>query len=410
MRKSMTFVIVSTLMLSASSANAQSEQEPRIQGDGVQHAHDYTVRQQDETPKTLLVEKAQAGHTGLHGGEVQQVGDFMVETLIEPGGLHLFITDRSGKTLDLSGARGLATLQFEGKTKRYRYDLFPDVQEDKRTGSMAVTVDLSHMAGRNVKVSYQLVGIQASQRRPLQFSAAALVPMTEAQKVAAAIEAQRVCPVSGLTLGSMGSPIPITVGNQTVYVCCKGCINAVKSKPEKYLVTAATLSFSPATEADADAIKRQKVCPVTGESLGSMGMPIKVAGLARDVYLCCEGCVKPLKKDPQKYLVQLTGYKKKPDLRIAPQRTLSDLERKLAVSILIEGMHCGHCAKHVTDTLRAVQGVGEVRVDLESKQATVLPKDSKSPPSVSALWDGVLESGYTPVQATAQGKVFDRRP
>ena len=410
MRKSLSFVIVGTLMLSMSTTDAQSQQGPRNQDEGVLDTHDHAGRHQAETPEAIPAEKPQADTSGPHGGTVQQVGDLGVETLIEPGGLRLFITDRSGQTLDLSRARGLATMQIEGNAKRYRYDLFPDIREDKHAESMAVAVDLSRIAGRNVEVSYQLVGIQGSQRRPLQFTTTAIVPMTEAQKVAAAIEAQRVCPVSGLQLGSMGNPIPVNVGDQTIYVCCKGCINAVKSKPEKYLVTAATLSFTPAEAADADAIKQQEVCPVTGEPLGSMGTPIKVTGLARDLYLCCQGCVNPLKKDPQKYLVQLTGYKAKPKLPVAPQRKLNDLERKLAVTIQIEGMHCGHCASHVAETLQAVEGAGEVRVDLESKQAAILPKNSESPPSTSALWDAVIESGYKPVKLTAQGDVFQKIP
>ena len=101
MKESISLVIVSTLMLGAWSAYAQSKQEPRNQSAVIDHA----VQQQDETPEALPEEKLQAGNTGPHGGESQQVSDLEVETLIEPGGLRLFITDRSRKSLDLSGAR-----------------------------------------------------------------------------------------------------------------------------------------------------------------------------------------------------------------------------------------------------------------------------------------------------------------
>jgi hypothetical protein len=47
----------------------------------------------------------------------------------------------------------------------------------------------------------------------------------------AVVEAQQLCPVSGEALGSMGPPIKVTVDgkDKPIYVCCKGCVDAVKS-------------------------------------------------------------------------------------------------------------------------------------------------------------------------------------
>ena len=36
-------------------------------------------------------------------------------------------------------------------------------------------------------------------------------------------------------LGSMGKPLKVTVGDDAVLVCCKGCLNSVKKNPEKML-------------------------------------------------------------------------------------------------------------------------------------------------------------------------------
>lgn len=48
--------------------------------------------------------------------------------------------------------------------------------------------------------------------------------------------AQKTCPVGGEALGSMGTPIKVTVkDDQAIFVCCKGCIDTVKEDPEKYL-------------------------------------------------------------------------------------------------------------------------------------------------------------------------------
>ncbi len=51
--------------------------------------------------------------------------------------------------------------------------------------------------------------------------------------------------------------------------------------------------------------EKQKVCPVTDEPLGSMGVPKKVSVKGQDVFICCEGCEEKLTADPDKYLAKL---------------------------------------------------------------------------------------------------------
>jgi YHS domain-containing protein len=51
--------------------------------------------------------------------------------------------------------------------------------------------------------------------------------------------------------------------------------------------------------------ERQKVCPVSGEPLGSMGVPHKVAIQGRTVFLCCKGCEEELRRNADKYLAKL---------------------------------------------------------------------------------------------------------
>jgi hypothetical protein len=52
-------------------------------------------------------------------------------------------------------------------------------------------------------------------------------------------------------------------------------------------------------------IQRQKVCPVLGHGLGSMGEPFRVVVEGRSVFLCCESCWPALKENPGKYLAKL---------------------------------------------------------------------------------------------------------
>ncbi|MBW3541951.1 MAG: hypothetical protein KY476_16910 [Planctomycetes bacterium] len=51
--------------------------------------------------------------------------------------------------------------------------------------------------------------------------------------------------------------------------------------------------------------EQQRVCPVSGDALGSMGKPIKLDVEGRDVFVCCEGCVDTLRQNPAKYLAKL---------------------------------------------------------------------------------------------------------
>jgi membrane fusion protein, copper/silver efflux system len=46
---------------------------------------------------------------------------------------------------------------------------------------------------------------------------------------------QRDCPVTGKPLGSMGTPVSVTAAGRTVLLCCKGCENAFKKDPAKYI-------------------------------------------------------------------------------------------------------------------------------------------------------------------------------
>lgn len=46
---------------------------------------------------------------------------------------------------------------------------------------------------------------------------------------------QKICPVTGLDLNSMGGPLPVEVAGRKVFICCVGCEGALKKEPEKHL-------------------------------------------------------------------------------------------------------------------------------------------------------------------------------
>ena len=63
--------------------------------------------------------------------------------------------------------------------------------------------------------------------------------------------------------------------------------------------------FQVLTAEDRVAAKKQRIRPVTGALLGSMGEPYKVEVKNRIVFLCCQGCAGAILQDPDKYLAKL---------------------------------------------------------------------------------------------------------
>ena len=242
---------------------------------------------------------------GPHGGSLKQAGGVQLETVVSQGGIQMFVYDRNGRAVSVNQGRGAASLRVEGNAKRYRYDLLPDGK-----GGLTAPVNLSQIAGRQIEIDVQLVGIEASSGQPLSLKEVATVPASEMQLAAAAIARQKICPVSGKPLGSMGDPVAVDVNGQRVFVCCGGCVNAVKSDPAKYAAGRPQITVATSTAADAQAIAQQKVCPVMDEPLGGMGTPIKVSVGDKPIYLCCKGCIKKVQAEPAKYLAMVYGDQK----------------------------------------------------------------------------------------------------
>lgn len=247
-----------------------------------------------------MAKKLQAPQAGPHGGSVKQTGGLQIETIVSQGGLQMFVYDAAGQPVSLEKGRGAVSVRVEGNAKRYRYDLLPNGK-----GALTAHVNLSQLAGRQIDVAVQLVGIGASGGNMVSFNEVATVPASKQQLAASAIARQKICPVSGKPLGSMGDPVAVDVNGQQLYVCCAGCLNAVKANPAKYASGRPQITITTATQADASGIAAQKVCPVMDEPLGGMGTPIKVMVGDKPIYLCCKGCIKKIQAEPAKYLAMV---------------------------------------------------------------------------------------------------------
>lgn len=98
---------------------------------------------------------------------------------------------------------------------------------------------------------------------------------------------QEICPVSGGKLGSMGTPVKVHIGEETVFLCCKGCLQG--KVDAKHWATI-----------HANAASAQARCPVMDKALPKDAKWTIVEG--QIVYICCPPCAKKITADPKTYL------------------------------------------------------------------------------------------------------------
>jgi hypothetical protein len=53
----------------------------------------------------------------------------------------------------------------------------------------------------------------------------------------------------------------------------------------------------------------QRICPITNQPLGSMGVPIKITLRGQPVILCCKGCIGKAKRNPEETLHRVAELK-----------------------------------------------------------------------------------------------------
>lgn len=134
------------------------------------------------------------------------------------------------------------------RTVRVRFEL-ENPKHDLRPGMFA-TVSLKSAMQTIEPFRSQL----AAQRREMALSNASSQKQEPNKKGAAndntlrpvddlsLIALQKVCPVTGARLGSMGKPLRENVDGRTVFLCCAGCQEKLAAKPEFYLGRLRTVS------------------------------------------------------------------------------------------------------------------------------------------------------------------------
>lgn len=66
--------------------------------------------------------------------------------------------------------------------------------------------------------------------------------------------------------------------------------------------------------------------------------------------------------------------------------------KKSKIIIIVDGMHCEHCAKKVTDAILKVDDSAKVKVDLKSGGVIITSKNSID---INSVKENVNEIGFT---------------
>lgn len=107
------------------------------------------------------------------------------------------------------------------------------------------------------------------------------------------IAVQGICPVSGQQLGTHGTPVKVKIGSETVYLCCKACLQG-KVNPQHWATIHANFA------------RAQRICPVMKHELPANPKWIVVDG--RIIYVCCPPCTKKIAADPKAFLNQVDEF------------------------------------------------------------------------------------------------------
>lgn len=104
------------------------------------------------------------------------------------------------------------------------------------------------------------------------------------------LKPQTTCPIMG---GGIDKSLYVDHDGKRIYVCCQGCIAAVKKNP-----AAAVKKLADAGQKPLALPRKQATCPVMG---GKINEKLFVEHRGKKIYVCCQGCVATVKKHPAKY-------------------------------------------------------------------------------------------------------------
>ena len=135
-------------------------------------------------------------------------------------------------------------------------------------------------------------------------------------KAVPALSPQKTCPVMG---GAINKELYVDHEGKRIYVCCAGCIDAIKKDPEAAIGKLEKEGQSVAIVDDGKKLTLQTNCPVMKNNRINTELFVDHGG--QRIYVCCDGCLKRVKKAPVKYIGILESRGQRPE-KISEEKAL----------------------------------------------------------------------------------------
>jgi Cu(I)/Ag(I) efflux system membrane fusion protein len=113
--------------------------------------------------------------------------------------------------------------------------IYPELNTQTRTSRVRVTVENAELLLRPGMFATVHVETPMSETEPFRSNIAKARQKPDGADDATLIARQGVCPVTGLTLGTMGDPLKVALGDEDIFVCCRDCEPKLREHPEEYL-------------------------------------------------------------------------------------------------------------------------------------------------------------------------------
>ena len=196
--------------------------------------------------------EAQDGHdhgAGPHGGTLEMTKHYHFEVVLTAAGLKVYPYGMDGKPLDAAKMSGTVTFYHPNSPQPWFNRPLSAPGQVKEP--LDCTINLIKAPAKGAKATFEVAGLPDTAEPSASFAvpftltqsppAATVRPAPAAFTFASAsradqpaIQAQRVCAVTGKSLGSMGTPLKVTRGDRSVFLCCQGCLAKVTANPDQY--------------------------------------------------------------------------------------------------------------------------------------------------------------------------------
>lgn len=186
---------------------------------------------------------AEAVAQGPHGGELATANPLSFEVVYLPQEIRVYVYGRVPQPVASEDVTGEVVLQRPHDERQTRLALRYITPPAGQQGYLSAPVDLSRVKDGDFAATIKLANLPRENRPGTSFTQPVVLSKGKPQVTLATVDEtdqagiarQRVCPVTGEPLDSMGGPVKVLVGGQPVYLCCKGCLGKVKTDPEGIL-------------------------------------------------------------------------------------------------------------------------------------------------------------------------------